>query len=553
MRPVRAAIAGVLALGVGAFGCNGSGEAAAPELSPAATPPLCSDAEVTVLASPRRMRRLGDRELADVLGDVIGAPVTPGTDLLGDPQVDGWETDARAFVVSGPKLDGYLSLVTSLAPAVARRAGCEPLEAARTCAARFAKTIATRAFGRPPTAEELVDLLGVFDAGVTSEGADAGFRLVAEAILLAPSTLYRSEVGAPAAGEVAAGGAVSAAEVKLTDYELASQLSFLFSGSRPDDALLAAAERGELSDPKNAVAQATRLLAMPRARVQVEHMVEGWLGLGKLETTRRSSAFPEMTPAVLAAMQDELRRFVDHVVFEGSGTLDELLGSSTSYPTAALVPIYGADLLAAPSDGAAVPLDPNHRRGLLSLPAFLTGHASYDATSPVDRGLFVRTRLFCQQIGAPPAVAFTMPVSAGADDGTTTRQKFEQHSTDPMCKGCHSQMDPVGFGLEGFDAIGRFRTVEHGLPVDDSGFLTDADVVGRFRGPAQLAELVSRSEDARTCFVAQVMRFAEGSSPAALCEVRPLDDRFMTSGRRITDLLLAYVARHEFYVRRVTP
>lgn len=114
-------------------------------------------------------------------------------------------------------------------------------------------------------------------------------------------------------------------------------------------------------------------------------------------------------------------------------------------------------------------------------------------------------------------------------------------------------MDPIGFGLEGFDAIGRYRTREHGLPVDDSGFLTNADVIGPFRGPAQLADLVAHSEDARTCFVAQVMRFAEGSSPEALFEAVPLKEQFMTNGRRITDLLVAYVARREFYVRRETP
>jgi len=527
-------------------GCKGAGDVASPELDPAATPSLCSDAEVAVQASPRRLRRLGDRELYTVLSDLAGSPVTAGADVIGDPMVDGWETDARAFVVSGPKLDGYLALVTTLAPVLVRAAECLPREPARSCAARFARTTATHAFGRPPSDAEIADLLAVFDTGVATESQDAGFRLLAEAILLAPSTLYRSEVGQ-------AGVAAAGSEVVLTDYEIASQLSFLFSGSRPDDELLAAAARGELTKPENAVAQATRLLAMPRAHVQIEHMIEDWLELGTLDATKRSKSFPEMTPAVLAAMHDELRRFVDHVVFEGSGTLDELLGSSTSYPSAALTPIYGPDLLAVPNAGAAVALDPQHRRGVLSLPAFLTGHASYDATSPVDRGLFVRTRLFCQEIGAPPPAALTMPVVAGADDGTTTRQKFEQHSTDPLCKGCHSQMDPIGFGLEGFDAIGRFRTHEHGLPIDDSGFLTDADVVGPFRGPAQLSELVARSDDARTCFVSQVMRFAEGSSSGALCEVRPLKDQFVTSGRRITDLLLAYVARHELYVRRVTP
>jgi hypothetical protein len=403
-----------------AIGCKGAGDVASPELEPAARPSLCSGAEVAVQASPRRLRRLGDRELYTVLGDLAGSPIAPSADVIGDPLVDGWETDARAFLVSGPKLDGYLALVTTLAPALARAVPCLPGEAARTCATRFARTTATRAFGRPPSEAELADLLDVFDTGVTTESADAGLRLVASAILLAPSTLYRSEVGATASG----------AEVPLTDDELASQLSFLFSGSRPDDELLAAAARGELSKPESAVAQAKRLLALPRARVQIELMVEDWLELGALDATKRSEAFPEMTPAVLAAMHDELRRFVDHVVFEGSGTLDELLGSSTSYPSAALVPICGPDLLAAPNAGAAVALDPQHRRGVLSLPAFLTGHASYDATSPVDRGLFVRTRLFCQEIGAPPPAALTMPVAAGADDGTTTRQKFEQHGAD---------------------------------------------------------------------------------------------------------------------------
>lgn len=176
-------------------------------------------------------------------------------ELIGDPQVDGWETDARAFVVSGPKLDGYLAVAANLAPAIARSAACLPSEAARECAARLARTTATRAFGRPPTADEIVDLLTVFDIGVTTESADAGFRLVVQAILLAPSTLYRSEIGVPGPGS----------EAKLTEWELASQLSFLFSGGRPDDLLLAAAARGELSDPKNAVVQARRLLAMPRA------------------------------------------------------------------------------------------------------------------------------------------------------------------------------------------------------------------------------------------------------------------------------------------------
>ncbi len=194
MAALARAPAAALAL---ALACNAAGEPAAPALDPAATPSRCAATAVTVLASPRRLRRLGDRELTEVASDIAGAPIAPvdTAELAGDPQVDGWETDARAFVVSGPKLDGYLAVVAKLAPAIARTAACLPFEGARECAGRFARTTATRAFGRPATADEVADLLAVFDTGVTTENAAAGFRLVVQAILLAPSMLYRSEIG----------------------------------------------------------------------------------------------------------------------------------------------------------------------------------------------------------------------------------------------------------------------------------------------------------------------------------------------------------------------
>jgi hypothetical protein len=536
LRPLTACL---LAAGL-AVGCDG-GDVASPELAPPSTPSLCVG-DTESVASPRRVRRLGDHELEAVASDLLGAPALGIDDLIADPRVDGWETDARAFVVSVPKLDSYVTLSAKLAPGLAKTAACAPSDTPRGCAARYARRLATRAFGRAVSNEEVDDLLAVYDTGTKTEGADAGLRMIAQAILLAPSTLYRTEIGVAEPG---------ATEARLTDWEIASQLSFLLHGSRPDDELREAAAKGALHDPQSVVAHARRLLETPRARVQVQRLVEGWLELGKLDAVRRSREYPELTPKVRAAMKTELHRFVDHVVFEGSGTFDELLGSSVSFPGPELAPIYGADLLDVPRGSGPVALDPKHRKGVLSLPAFLTGHATFDATNPVDRGLFVRTRLFCQEFSAPPVQAFALPVVAGADDGTTTRQKFESHSTDPLCKGCHDRIDPIGFGLEGFDAIGRFRTTEHGLPIDDSGFLTDADVTGPFRGPAELADLVSRSEDARTCFVAQVVRFAEGSNPEALCEVTSLKQAFLASGRRITDLLLAYIARREFYVRRI--
>ena len=444
-----------------------------------------------MLASPRRMRRLGDRELAEVASDILGTPVTVGADLIGDPQVDGWETDAHAFVVSGPKLDGCRS---SRASHPRSRTGLLAVRSCAHCAARFARSTATRAFGRPPTARSSSSARRLRHRR-HNRNADAGFRLVAEAILLAPSTLYRSEVGGAAAGAggMAAGGMAAggmAAEVKLTDYELASQLSFLFSGSRPDDVLLAAAERGELSNPKNAVAQATRLLAMPRARVQVEHMIEGRLRARQArhhatqQGVSRDDARRTDRDARRAASFHRPRRLRRQRDARRAARVEHVVSLRRAH----------ADLRRRSPRGAQ-----RRRRRTARSPA-----STRPALAPgvPHRPRLVRRdesgRSWPLRADAPPlpgnrraaAVAFTMPVVAGADDGTTTRQKFEQHSTDPLCKGCHSQMDPIGFGLEGFDAIGRFRTLEHGLPVDDSGYLTDADVTGPFRGPAQLADLV---------------------------------------------------------------
>ena len=186
----RLAIGGLAA--AFALSCS-QGDIAAPDVGPAASPSQCGGA-VVASASPRRVRRLGDRELEAVLGDLVGQPTLATSDLIGDPRVDGWETDARAFVVSGSKLDGYVASVTKLAPVIAADAVCSVAEQPRACAERFARTTATRAFGRPPTGEEITDLLSVYDTGAT-EGPASGLDLVVRAILLAPSTLYRTEIG----------------------------------------------------------------------------------------------------------------------------------------------------------------------------------------------------------------------------------------------------------------------------------------------------------------------------------------------------------------------
>jgi hypothetical protein len=521
------------ALGVfGAFAlaaCT-SATPAEPDAPPSA-PRCVASAPVAATPSPRRVRRLTDQELDAVMSDLVGEPVTPSKGLIADPRVDGYEGDALALVVSGPKLDGYVAALEPIATKLAETAACEPASAARACAERFVRNVAPRAFGRPVTEDEIARLLTTTD-----------LRIIARAILLAPSTLYRTEIGAVANP--------TERDAKLDDWEIASELSFLVTGRRPDEALRAAAARHELAnDPRNVRLHAERLLKRPDARLRMQRFVRGWLQLDKLSTLQRNKSFGSFGKEERAAMSAEVDRFVEHVVFDGTGTFDELLTSSVTYPDDVLAPIYGADLLEPTHAGAAVHLDPRSRKGILSLPGFLTVHSTADRTNPVDRGVFVRVRLLCQELGAPPRAALAVPVAPTSDVSTTTREKFALHSKGGICQGCHELIDPVGFGFEGFDAIGRRRTTENGFPVDDSGFMS-ADVQGSFRGPAELGGLLVKSRDAQACFVAQLYRFAEGRREDDLCELEPLVAKFLDHDRSIPELLLAYVTRPEFFVRR---
>src|SRR5262249_51279128 len=188
-----------------------------------------------------------------------------------------------------------------------------------------------------------------------------------------------------------------------------------------------------------------------------------------------------------------------------------------------------------------------------STPMFLTGHAGREATNPVDRGLFVRTRLLCQEMSPPPKKAFAVPLTAATDKSMTTREKYLRHTQDPMCKGCHELMDPIGFGLEAFDAIGGFRTKENGFDVDASGSLTGADVDGPFHGPAELAAKLVASNEVRACFVKLLYRFGEARPVSSSCGLDETTREFVAQGSHVQDLILAYVTRRDFFIRGLTP
>jgi hypothetical protein len=280
-----------------------------------------------------------------------------------------------------------------------------------------------------------------------------------------------------------------------------------------------------------------------KGRAQLSLFVKGWIDMGPVADAPKSAdAFPVFTPAVAAAMQEELDAFIDAKVAGGQGTFGSLLADPSAHVPGALTSIYGAD-------------PPNKRGGILTLAGVLTYHSADQHSGPVERGLLVRRQLFCQDVPPPPASVLEHiaqnPIDP-ADKAKTTRQKYEQHKTEAFCAACHNQFDAIGFGMEEMDGVGRFRTVENGLPVDSRGELGETDVDGPFTGVRELSQKLAQSRQFETCFARQFFRFAESRVPSEseACVVEGWTDALKKEGGRVEDLVLAYVTDPAFVQRK---
>lgn len=506
----------------------------------------------------RRVRRLSQEEYELTVAELFGAPQPLVSWSSRDVLVQGYDTNASALTVSSGNFEDFALTAEVLAGAadVAKLAPCPAGALPEACAGDFASSFAERAFGRPISPEERLRFEQVYRTGADPDGYEAGIRLVIEAVLVSPHFLYRTELGADAPGPNG--------EVSLTPLEVANALSFALTGTRPDDALRARATSDPAFLTESVLAEeVSRLAAEPRARARLTRFLRSWLGVRDLRAVNKIPIlFPDFRPELKAALDQELGIFLDRVLAE-NGTLAMLLTAPATFANQLVLSrIYAADyadraLPSVPADGSfvAIPLDTSRRRGVLSLGGWLSAHSPVHRSSPVDRGLAIRSRLLCQGLPPPPPGAlFTAPVAS--DGVTTTRQKFEAHASNPDCRGCHAMMDPIGFGLEMMDGIGRYRVDELGIPVDSSGMLTDTDVDGPFRGPAELAEKLVQSRQVYSCLVTQLYRYVEGRdvrSGADDCELQRLQAAFMASDGSIPDLVTRIVLGKAFRERRAEP
>jgi hypothetical protein len=378
---------------------------------------------------------------------------------------------------------------------------CEPASSANEipCAEDILSTLATRAFRRPVSREDLARLMTFFDAGRREGGFEAGLQHALSRVLVDPRFLYRIERD-PA--PIDAG-----AQYEVGDFELASRLSFFLWSSIPDDALLAAAAAGQLREPGGLEAEVRRMLADPKADALIDNFAAQWVFLRELDSvTPDDERFDE---ALQHAMVEETQRLFAAVMREDMSVL-RLLDADFTFVDARLAEHYGIPgVHGSHFRRIEIPAD-NPRRGLLGHASILTLTSVTSRTSPVIRGNWILETLLGSPAPLPPPnVETTLEGDdGGAVAGTSVRERLEAHRQNPTCASCHAIMDPVGFALENFDLIGAWRETDGGRPVNASATLADGTTVD---GPAGLrAALLDRSDAFATTLTQKLLTYALG-------------------------------------------
>lgn len=478
---------------------------------------------------------------------LLGFEARAARDFAADDDTSGYEVGAR---VSPLLAEQYVDAAESLAEqAVATRfdalLDCDVAAMGEdACARQLISRFGMRAFRRPLEADEAERLFALYQVGRAYDFR-TGIQVVIQGVLSAPSFLYHVESAPDPAAR-------PGDTVALDDFAVASRLSFFLWGSIPDDTLLEAAGAGGLSDPAGLEAQARRMLEDERAIAGVRDFARQWLSLDVLEGARRDAErYPDFEADTGHRLRASVERYVEDAFLTEGGDVDTLLLGTHAYVDGSLARSYGIDGVEG-DDLQRVELDPSQRAGLLTQPGLLTVLSKPNQSDPIHRGLFVRTRLLCQQLPPPPDdIAVVAPDPA---PGLSTRERFAEHSQNERCRGCHQLMDPIGFGFEHYDAMGRWRELDEGATVDATGeVLATVDADGAFYGVPELAGLLAGSQQVRECVAMQLFRYAMGRTETEwdLCSVQRLQEDFHASGYDLRALMIAVVQSDAFRHQQV--
>ena len=500
-------------------------------------------------AGPYALRRLTVLEYSNTLRDLLGVTLSESDrrgfaadQVLGGGYASGAalvnSTDSRQFLdISDKVATAATADLSKLMPA-----GCAAPAAngEGACIGKFLDQFGLRAFRRPMSTDETARFTGLFTrlrgATVMAPYGEAVHDLLV-ALLQSPEFLYRWELnGAP----IMDGGLI-----KFGPYEIASRLSYLIWSSMPDDALFTAAKTGGLDKPEQIAAQADRMLKDDKARDALTDFHMQWLGIYGADELEKGEVYTTYTPEVGKAMLGETAAFVDAVLGpQGSGKLEELFTSSSSYLNEALAKHYGVSGVTG-ANFRKVDMNPTQRAGILTQGAFLTKHSKEVESFPIARGVYFLRNVLCIDLPEPQIM---LPPPPEQKMGVTTRQLYEDFTKATACQACHAQINGAGFAFENYDAVGGWRSDEEGQKVDASGTLNLPSGMISFKNAVELMKTVSKSAELRECVAKNWMRalLRREERPDEAGSLKDIGTAFAGSSYDVRSLIVALTKTKAF-------
>ena len=499
----------------------------------------------------------GGRALGGPL-DLLGTAIRPTIDFRVDGQrvkvfeIAGMTSGESAFDgLPGPPTLGRIEIAgpydpvrASDTPSRERLFVCLPEspEEEPSCASAILSAVARRAFRRDITAHDLQPLLSTYSAARREQDFEESIAAALRDVLLAPDFLFRLEFDAP--------GSAGSSPQPVSDFELASRLSFFLWSSVPDDELLDAASKDELRDPGVLVRHARRMLADVRASTLVDNFAEQWLGLRKLAKVKpHFLAYPQFDAGLRTAFREETRLFLLSLIRENRSVLD-LLGADYTYLNERLARNYGIPGVVGPGFRRVRLSGEARRGGLLGQGSILMLTSHNNRTSPVLRGTWILDNLLNSP--PPPPPANVPPFAASAEKGRvlTAREQLDRHRADPACNSCHVRIDPLGFALENFDVIGRWRPKQRGKPIDPSATLASGETIEGIEGLKEF--LLGQPKRFVHATTERLLTYALGRELDARDQptVRSIVRQTEADGYRFVDLVLGVLNSTPFQMRQ---
>ncbi len=489
------------------------------------------------LASKAHLRLLTSDEYQNSIADILQVDIDYRNSLPSEKPIFGFRNNADISKVSDAHAAAYLDTAIAIAdeikPKLPALVQCREADG-ESCAQKLIDSLAPKLWRRPLEDREKTALLTLYSVGFASTPRE-GMSLVITSLLNSPNFLYRSEIGKD-------GG--------LGPFELASALSYFFWGSPPDGELRGLAASGTLGDSATLLAQAERLLKSPKSRFASVEFANAWLGSKSVRgVTKDATLYPDFSQGIANAMAVEAEDTFDYLMKQPGAGFDSLFTADFSLGDEKLAQYYKGQ--AVTENGVSkIKFLNTPRKGVLGLGAVLAHLATATETHPVKRGDFVLTNMFCH-IPDPVPAGLNVQIPA-ATTGLTTRERFAQHSTSPVCSGCHAAIDGIGFGMEDFDGVGLYRDTDSGKKVDSTGELVGIDSTRTpFSGIGELSDYLATSKQAKRCFVVEWYRMAHGYAerPADICAIRDIANSFEKASTTLSQLLIQIVT-HASYTQK---